>query len=111
MEDAFTGAVTFIQRSDSALRLNVHAHTLAIDGVYVRDTAGALVFHALPAPTLEDIQDVVRRTHAGLLAVLACHGRSLDGAEEDVFASEEPVLASCAGASAADLVLIGEHAG
>jgi hypothetical protein len=70
-----------------------------------------MICHALPAPTTEDIHNVVRRAHAGLLAVLARHGRSLDGAEEDVFASEEPVLASCAGASAADLVLIGEHAG
>lgn len=111
MEDALTGAVTFIQRSDSALRLNVHAHTLSMDGVYVRDAAGVLVFHALPAPTVEDIQDVVRRTHAALTLVLARHGRSLDGMEEDVFASEEPALASCAGASAADLVLFGERAG
>jgi hypothetical protein len=32
-----TGAVTFVQRVDSAIRLNVHAHTLALDGVYVSD--------------------------------------------------------------------------
>jgi len=35
---AHPGTVTMIQRFDSALRLNVHAHTLALDGVYVRDT-------------------------------------------------------------------------
>lgn len=44
-------------------------------GVYVRDATGTLVFHALLAPSSEDIQDVVRRTHASLLAVLARHGR------------------------------------
>jgi hypothetical protein len=27
------GAVTFVQRCDSSLRLNVHFHTLALDGV------------------------------------------------------------------------------
>jgi hypothetical protein len=37
VDRAFTGAVTFIQRFDSALRLNVHVHTLALDGVYVRE--------------------------------------------------------------------------
>ena len=37
VEDALTGAVTFVQRADGALRLNVHFHTLALDGVYVRD--------------------------------------------------------------------------
>ena len=50
VDDALFGAVTFVQRSDSALRLDPHAHTLTLDGVYVRD-AGALVFHALPAPS------------------------------------------------------------
>jgi hypothetical protein len=55
VEDALTGAVTFIQRSDSSLRINVHAHTLAIDGVYVRDAVGTLVCHALPAPSVEDM--------------------------------------------------------
>jgi len=39
VDDAHVGAVSFIQRSDSSLRLNVHFHTLALDGVYVRDNA------------------------------------------------------------------------
>jgi hypothetical protein len=33
VERAFTGAVAAVQRSDSALRLNVHFHVLALDGV------------------------------------------------------------------------------
>ena len=33
VDDAHVGAVTFIQRSDSAFRLNVHAHSLFLDGV------------------------------------------------------------------------------
>jgi hypothetical protein len=36
--EAHAGTVTFIQRFDSALRLNVHAHTLVLDGVYVRNS-------------------------------------------------------------------------
>ena len=41
--DAHTGAIASIQRTDSALRLNVHAHVLALDGVYVRETEDAPV--------------------------------------------------------------------
>ena len=37
VNQAHSGAVTILQRFDSALRLNPHAHTLALDGVYVRD--------------------------------------------------------------------------
>jgi hypothetical protein len=40
VEDALVGAVTVVQRSDASLRLNPHFHTLALDGVYVRDEHG-----------------------------------------------------------------------
>ena len=103
VDDALFGAVTFVQRSDSALRLDPHAHTLALDGVYVRD-GSALVFHALPAPSTADVLDVAERTHARLEKLLAEHGRSLE-------APEEPVLASCYAASAADVELLGTRAG
>ena len=36
VQEAFTGLVVAVQRSDSALRLNVHLYVLALDGVYVR---------------------------------------------------------------------------
>jgi hypothetical protein len=51
--DAHTGAVVAVQRTDSALRLNVHLHALVLDGVYVRNEHGALVFHALPMPIVD----------------------------------------------------------
>ncbi len=48
--EALTAAVSVIQRGDSALRLNVHFHVLALDGVYVREEPDApLVFHPLAA--------------------------------------------------------------
>jgi len=34
---AQTGAVSFVQRFDSALRLNLHIHSILIDGVYAAD--------------------------------------------------------------------------
>ncbi len=102
VDEAQVGAVTFIQRSDSALRLNVHFHTLALDGLYVRDAQGALVFHALPPPSGDEVAEVAAWTHAGLLVVLERHGRSLEGPSDqgDTLVHEQPVLASCYAASA-----------
>ena len=92
VDDALFGAVTFVQRCDSALRLEPHAHTLALDGVYVKD-AGELVFHALPPPSAADVPDVAERTHAWLLRALASRGRSLDAPGH--LDGEEAVLATC----------------
>jgi hypothetical protein len=113
VEDAYVGAVTFVQRSDSALRLNVHFHTLALDGAYVREPSGALAFHALGAPTFEEVQQVAAWTHAGIERVLRAHGRTLDGIGDEPaeFTHEQPVLASCYAASAADVQLVGDAAG
>ena len=47
---ARSGAVTFVQRFGSSLNLNVHFHTCLLDGVYVRDATGHLVFHCHSAP-------------------------------------------------------------
>ncbi|WP_181197928.1 transposase, partial [Enhygromyxa salina] len=70
VEDARFGAITFIQRADSSLRLNVHFHCLVLDGVYVRDDEGELRFHSLGAPTHEEVTEVARWTHARLSGVL-----------------------------------------
>jgi hypothetical protein len=42
VQDAHTGAVCAVQRTDGALRLNVHLHVLALDGVHVRDRESGL---------------------------------------------------------------------
>lgn len=75
---ALTGAVAAIQRTDSALRLNVHFHVLVLDGVYVRDaTTRILDFHPLPTPTPEEVADVALRTAQRLDKLLRAQGRSL----------------------------------
>ena len=113
VEDAQVGAVTFVQRSDSALRLNVHAHSLFLDGVYVRDATGALAFHGLGAPTFEEVEQVARWTHARIEKILLAHGRTFDGVGDEPaeLTRDQPVLASCYAASAADVQLLGESAG
>ena len=51
VDAAHAGAITFIQRFDSALRLNVHAHVIALDGVYVEESDDEARFVAAPEPT------------------------------------------------------------
>jgi hypothetical protein len=113
VDEAETGTITFVQRFDSGLRLNVHYHVLALDGVYVRDASGAPVFHALPAPTEEEVAEVARRTAERVEKLLLRHGRSLDP-EQDGGGDPldtEPALSSCAGAAARGVDLVGERAG
>ena len=54
--DAHTAALAATQRTDSALRLNVHFHVLALDGAFVREEEGGpLVFLPLPTPTCDEV--------------------------------------------------------
>lgn len=50
------GSVTFIQRFGSSLNLNVHFHSLFIDGVYNSET---LEFIKLPAPTDKELAKII----------------------------------------------------
>lgn len=49
IDSAETGAVLVIQRFDSGLRLNVHGHSLVLDGAYMKRN-GLPVFYPLPDP-------------------------------------------------------------
>jgi hypothetical protein len=59
------GAVTAIQRFGSAHNLNVHFHTLRVQGVFVDDSRGGLRFVPNPEPTdievAEPLASVSRR--------------------------------------------------
>jgi len=53
---ARTGAVTLIQRFDSALNLNIHFHMLFLDGVYIDGASGATAsFHKVHAPSSREM--------------------------------------------------------
>ena len=111
--DAQIGAITFIQRADSSLRLNVHFHTLVLDGVYVRGATGELRFCKLTSPTAEHVAEVAHWTHERLADVLESHGRSLDELDDapDELAQDQPALASCYGAAIGDRQLLGADPG
>jgi hypothetical protein len=104
--------VSVVQRGDSALRLNVHFHVLVLDGVYVRDALGTLVFHALAPPTTDEVTEVAVRTAKRVQKVLARHGRLLDDATVDTGPkAEQLALSALVGAAASGLGLAGERAG
>ncbi len=69
--EAPTGAVTHVQRFGSSVNLNVHFHSMLLDGVFTRDEQGSLRFHPAPSPTREELDGVVRRVHRRVLAWLA----------------------------------------
>jgi hypothetical protein len=55
-----TGAVTLIQRFGSALSLNIHFHTLVLDGAYLVGTE-LPVFRRIEPPRQEELQTLVER--------------------------------------------------
>jgi hypothetical protein len=70
-----TGAVTVIQRANSDLRLNPHLHTIFLDGVYSPDGDGkGQMFHPAPAPTQQEVEQVVARASKRILRFLQRRG-------------------------------------
>jgi hypothetical protein len=89
------GAVSFIQRFGSALNLNLHFHTLALDGVYAKDADELAHFRPLPAPSAGEVARVLAGTARRIARLLE---QRADG-EGDALARDEPLLAALAVAS------------
>jgi Putative transposase/Transposase zinc-binding domain len=99
-----TGAVTFIQRFGSALNLNVHFHTQAMDGVFTEQSDASLRFHALPAPTPTEVADVVEEVVCRLGPIL----RELEGNDAD---PEPTALNACYAGAITQRTALGPRAG
>ena len=96
-----SGAVTAVQRVSSDLRLNPHFHTLCLDGVYVEDEHGELIFHPLPCLTNGDVADILQIATTRILRLLRHKGVVEDDAvnADETLADKEPALAELAVAS------------
>jgi len=111
VEDVRSGALTVIQRFGSALNLNVHAHSLIPDGVFIRTVPEKGVhFQRLPAPSSEEVCEVLGDVALRIGRVLKRHG--LFG-EEDTpeWALHERGLVQCSEGSMTGRVAIGPTAG
>jgi len=107
------GAVTFVQRFGDALNLNVHFHSLLLDGVYASGPADAPRFHALPPPSDTEVARVVEQVARRIACLLERRGLGpeSDPLEADPLAGEEPLLAELYGASVAGRIASGPRAG
>jgi len=106
------GAVTFVQRFGSALNLNVHFHSLVLDGVYEEDPDG-MRFHPLPPPDDMEIERVARQLARRLVRLLERRGLGpeADASDADPLRAEQPLLAALYAASVAGRVATGPRAG
>jgi hypothetical protein len=119
MREALTGGVTFIQRfagfrGKACAQVNVHFHSLFLNGVFVRDEDGALEFHKLDEPSPEKVADVAARTAKRVIKLLDEAGRSLDPElsddEVEELSTRQPALAALY-AAARGVDLSGDRAG
>jgi len=103
------GAVTFLQRFGSALNLNLHFHTLALDGAYPYNGghAEAPRFLVLPPPTHDEVARVLAGTARRLHRLLEARA----GEDDDALARDEPLLALLATASLRTRIAAGPHRG
>ncbi|HEX5043670.1 MAG TPA: transposase, partial [Candidatus Polarisedimenticolaceae bacterium] len=110
--DLRCGAVTFVQRFGGALNLNVHFHTLVLDGVLHR-TGDRLRFRPLPPPDGREVARVAESVARAIGRLLQRRGlgATADPEESDPLVREEPLLAALASASTAGRVAMGSRAG
>jgi hypothetical protein len=99
IRDGRSGSVTVIQRFGGGLNLNVHFHTLLLDGVLFEGQEGALEFRPLPPPTDEEVGGVLARFAARVQRPLRRRGRDpweADGVQADPLVGASPALAGSA---------------
>ncbi len=98
VEDGQCGAVNFVQRFGGSLNLHVHLHVALLDGVFVRDPRGGVMFHPAAPPTREELDAIVRRVQHRVAAWLRRHGylneRPIDERSNEL--PEQTALDACA---------------
>jgi hypothetical protein len=112
LDDPRCGAVTFIQRFGGSLNLNVHFHTLAVDGVFVpRDRRQR--FLPLPPPGDAEIARIAATTLRAIVRLLERRGLTddADPDQADPLAQRHPLLASLCAASVRGRIATGPRAG
>jgi len=114
LQESECGAVTVVQRFSSNLALNVHYHSLVLDGVYTRRGDVPPVFHELPPPTDDDIADLVQAIARRVQRLLEKRGlaepEAYTAAYDDL-REEQPALALFGAASSAGQQALGDNRG
>jgi len=103
-----------VQRFGGGLNLNVHFHTLALDGVFVRSPSGRLAFHPARGPSDAEVAQVlatIRRRVGRLLRRRGLESDADRAGREDPVAEISLALAGILGASVQGRVGLGARAG
>ena len=80
------GAITFVQRFNSALSLSLHFHMLVPDGVFVTDAGGVDErprFVELEAPSDQEVAVLLAEVAQRVSKMLLAHGRMLDDESDE----------------------------
>ncbi len=106
------GGVSFVQRFGDALNLNVHFHTLALDGLYLGE-GNDIMFRRVAPPGDAEVARVANRVQRLVARLLERRGlRPRDDPEEtDTLWHDQPLLAELYGASVTGRVATGRRAG
>jgi hypothetical protein len=116
------GAITFIQRSGSALNAALHLHILSLDGAYATPAADGVAprLHAVTGPSDEDVGAVVAKIAKRTVKLLRRHGYLDNDAEfvmrpdaDDMFQDNAAgsMIGAALGASVQSKIAFGPRAG
>jgi hypothetical protein len=105
--------VTFVQRFGGAINLNLHFHSLVMDGVHYEDENKRLRFQRLPPPTDGEVARVTACIVKKIQRLLERRGlgRRTDPGEADPLLREQPLLAELYSASVRGRIASGPGAG
>jgi len=94
--------------------VNLHFHTLVLDGVFIEEPGGALAFHPAAAPSDAEVAAALATIRHRVQRLLVRRGLERGDAATgpaDRLAEESPVLAGIVGASVQGRVALGSRAG
>ena len=115
-----TGALTYVQRFGGAANLNIHFHTLFLEGIYSKDRDGKIEFVPGQDPSSEEIKMVLANIQKRVVRHLKKKGYLKDSPEgEALEASEESpcddgeqnLILDLQGASVQSKIALGERQG
>ena len=107
-----TGAITFVQRFGSSLNLNLHFHTLFLDGIYQKPLSDAQqpTFIMASKPKDDEIKKLSEQISAAVIKMLDDKGVLERFKEQDPLLQYNLPLAKITGASIQHRIALGENA-
>ena len=119
-EEIQTGALTYVQRFGGAVNLNIHFHTLFLEGTYSKTREGKVEFSPGQPPSAEEIKAVLATLQKRVVRHLkkkgyledSPDGKALQASEEvDCDDADQNLILDLQGASIQSKIAMGERHG